>query len=78
LDDEDATQATTHAGCDAGDHARKVGESSGKRSRQHSITSSPLGSQAAQSEGPPPCRKEGGERATNEWPTSSDAAVSSV
>ena len=35
-----------------------MGESSGKRSRQHSITRSPLGSQAAQSEGPPPCRKE--------------------
>ena len=37
-----------------------VGESSGKRSRQHSITRSPLGSQAAQSEGPPPCRKGSG------------------
>ena len=53
-DDEDATQATTQEGV--------VRESSGKRSRQRSITRSALGLQAAQSEGPPPCRKGSGRR----------------
>lgn len=61
-DDEDATQATTQEGDHGPTQEGVVGESSGKRSRQHSITRSPLGSQAAQSEGPPPCRKGSGRR----------------